>query len=71
MCLLPALFLLKASSAPTDPNDLGNSWLFQACALISLPPATKDTFLGFTPKENSKAFMFKVRVTANTKDDTA
>lgn len=62
MYLLPALFLLKASSAPTDPNDLGNSWLFQACALISLPPATKDTFLGFTPKENNEAVMFKVRV---------
>lgn len=26
---LPALFLLKASSAPMGPSDFGNNWLFQ------------------------------------------
>lgn len=46
---VPALFLLKASSAPTGPSDLGNNWLLQVYEFVSFPPATKDTVLGFTP----------------------
>lgn len=46
---LPALLLLKASSAPMGPNDLGNNLLLQVYGFISFPLAIKDTFLGFTP----------------------
>lgn len=46
---LPALLLLKASSAPMGPSDLGNNWLLQVYGFISFPLATKDTFLGLTP----------------------
>ena len=52
---LPAFLLLKASSAPMGPSDLGNNWLLQVWGFISFPLAIKDTFLGFTPEKNKTA----------------